>query len=533
MKETIVDEQFIREMNVLRQTPEGVGLFEACSSSVTLFSEYMLGIRLRAWQVYFLTKLQDAAEGKITSRKFLALTSRQVGKTLGVAIFALWCAAFNKYPGGKDNDTVIGMISASDEQAKKLLREVKKRIRAGDFFMRSYKNPDGSMMFPPRKVGGKEVGFFTALTDENEPNNTTTITFKSYDTKYGVLLKDSKLGSSIMSYPPTPIVLGKTFTVCFIDEAGLSERISDKFYEELAPTFDEYDAIVVFTSTPWQPSGFFYEIADPDGVNADMGVEKVLFTIDCIKIEEPDRYSRTIEEIARLNAAGKLDHVQRSYYCRFVKGEQSYFDPIDVDDVFSEEYPPLESYKGECDMGIDYGGQVKSRTVITITRLEENGTVRRLFHKVYSVQKDLNILSDVEQLLKDFNVQRIIPDDCPQGDYFNRIMVEERGWNIHLMNFRSEKVKKYGAFRVAVKRGRVKSYEDPELRTEMKALEFSQGNKQSNIQASPGYNDDLIDSFVMSAYFMVQDEDKFNFYDLDDHEEIVVQATPKRRWWKE
>ena len=89
MKETIVDIDFIELMNEFRKKPEGQGLFEACSENVVLFSEHMLGIKLRAWQVFFLRRLQDAVEGKTKQRKFLALTSRQVGKTLGTAIFAL------------------------------------------------------------------------------------------------------------------------------------------------------------------------------------------------------------------------------------------------------------------------------------------------------------------------------------------------------------------------------------------------------------------------------------------------------------
>jgi hypothetical protein len=531
MKETIVDEEFIDRMKEFRKKPEGLSLFEACSGNVVLFAEHMLGWKLRAWQVYFARRIQDAVEGKIDQRKFLALTSRQVGKTELIAIVALWACVFNKYARGNDNDTIIGMISASDEQAKKLLKQVKKRIRSGDLHMQQVHG------VAPSKIGTKTLGFFSALLAEDEPNNTTTITFKPYKPSYGALLRDSRLGSSIASYPPTSIVLGKTFTMCFIDEAGKSERISDDFYYELAPTFDEYDAVVVYTSTPWQPSGFFYEFADPDEIRDDNDVERVLFTIDCIRIEAPKRYERTLEEIARLNAAGRLDEVQRSYYCRFVKGEQSYFDPSAVDAVFAD-YSMVYESKELCDMGIDFGGQRRSRTVITITKLNpESGIIMRMFHKAYPVQRDLNLIDDVESLLASFNVQRIIPDDCPEGDHLIRQMRERKGWNVHPMNFRSDKVKKYGAFRSSVNKGLVRSYEDPELRVEMKALENSEGSRQSLIQAAPGYTDDLIDSFVMSCYFFVQNEGKFRAFDLDevdaDEDEEVVVAPRRARWWKQ
>jgi hypothetical protein len=39
------------------------------------------------------------------------------------------------------------------------------------------------------------------------------------------------------------------------------------------------------------------------------------------------------------------------------------------------------------------------------------------------------------------------------------------------------------------------------------------------IQHAPGYTDDLIDSFLMSAYFFLVEDDGFKFWDLDDIKE--------------
>ena len=72
------------------------------------------------------------------------------------------------------------------------------------------------------------------------------------------MLAGSKVGSVIKSYPPTTGVLGETFTIVVIDEAGLSEKISDQFfYETVYPTGNKNNAIRIYTSTPWVPSGFF------------------------------------------------------------------------------------------------------------------------------------------------------------------------------------------------------------------------------------------------------------------------------------
>ena len=365
-----------------------------------------------------------------------------------------------------------------------------------------------------------EIDFFTALLDETQPNNTTTISFKPHKHQHGeYLLIGSKNGSVIKSYPPTAVVLGETASVVIIDEAGKTDRISDTFFYDYAyPTGNSTDAIRIYTSTPWVLSGFFYRMVDPADDFSDTNIDKVLYTIDAIKIENPKYYKTVKKIIDQMNEDGKTDEVQRAYYCRFIKGEQSYFDPDKVMNVFDRDAVALPEFKGECDMGIDFGGQKTSKTVITISYLDKEEHIQRIYDKVYEVQKDLSLLDDVEQLLKEFNVQRIIPDDCPEGDFLIRRMIEEKGWNVTPMNFRTDKVKKYGAFRSMLNKGKVHSYEDTELKTEMMALENSQGSRQSVIMAPPGYNDDRIDSFVLSSYHFLQDDTGFKVYDWDDYE---------------
>jgi len=517
LKETKVDKAFIERMDAFRAKPEGKSLFEACSESIVLFSEYMLGIRLYSWQVSFLSKITDP---DIVERVFLALTSRQIGKSTAVAIFSIWATVFNKFPGTIHNNTVIGITSASDVQAKKLLYEVKKIMMSGDHFMeRTYKDendkPRWSKFFS--KLLSTTKGFGRSSIDKGS-NNTTTVTFRPYnESTDGVLLKDSHSGSIIKSYPPTSVILGETFTVIVIDEAGKSDRISDQFfYDFITPTGNSTNALRIYLSTPWTPTGFFYRYANPnDEFEDDESVSKVLFTIDAISLENPEYYSTVKRTIDRLVLDGKKAEVDRGYYCRFVKGELSYFDPDDVRGAF-EDYPVVQSFSGECDLGIDFGGQTTSRTVLTVSYLDEDGVVRRLWHKTYEVQQDNSLISDVEtEVLPFFNVQRIIPDQCPQGDYLIRQMID-KGWNVHPMNFRSEKVKKYGAFRSMLKKKKVKSYVDDDLLKEMIGMEFSHGSRQSVLMHAPGYSDDLIDSFVMSSYFFIEDDSSVKMFDWDD-----------------
>jgi hypothetical protein len=164
-------------------------------------------------------------------------------------------------------------------------------------------------------------------------------------------------------------------------------------------------------------------------------------------------------------------------------------------------------------MGVDFGGKTTSRTVITISELTEKGMIRRLYKKVYPVGKDDSLLEDIAQLLKDFNVQRIIPDDCPQGAYLIEDM-KRLGWNVHPMVFRTDKVKKYGAFRAQLNAGKVESFVDDTLKTEMLAMQFNNGARNSVINHAPGYTDDEIDSFVMSTYFYLEEEPGVQFYEF-------------------
>jgi hypothetical protein len=515
LSEIKVNEEFIEEMDKYRVVEKGTGLVEACSLSPMVFSERMLGIRLYAWQVYVMNLLVKALDGDYWTKEFDILTSRQIGKSTLLEIFNLWVCIFNKKAGGIHNNSNIGVISASDEQSKKLLRDMKLLLSAGDAFMaRTYVDSDGKPLF------GKK--YLTLLIDEKQENNTTTMTFKSYSDKHGqFLLKGSYSGSNIKSFPPTSVVLGNTFGVLEIDEAGKSDRIPDMFYYDyIYPTGNAMDALRVNLSTPWEPSGFFYRNADPGDEYPEHNTQRFLFTIDAIRIENPKYYETVMKTVDALNRDGKTDEVQRAYYCRFVKGELNYFIPDKVRGIFSKDYQMLEGCRSSCDMGIDFGGQVTSRTVITISRLNEEGMIERIYCKAYEVGKDLSLIPDIEELLTRFNVERIIPDECPAGDFLIRLMIE-KGWNVTPMNFRTDKVKKYGAFRAKLNKGFVTSYEDSDLRIEMLALEQNEGNRQSYIMHAPGYTDDLIDSFVMSTYYYIEDdEDVMKWYDLPETSEF-------------
>jgi len=504
----VVDEEFIEEMQQYREPAnKDMTLFEAASDSPVIFVEKMLGFELYAWEIDFLMHIKWVIEGKVEKNKLAALTSRQIGKTFCIAAAALWACIFNKKPASAFETTTVGVISRGDRQAKEVIKECKKLINHGNYFME-------------QKYGKKK--FFENLLDPNGAYNQEEITFKDETGSTNeFILAGAKSSPYIVSYPPTGKVLGQTFSLILLDEAGRAEAISDEFIkEDLLPTGSSTSAPMIMTSTPWEPSGYFYRVVDPDGEYGESPAKVLKYTIDALKHEPngKDQFEFVQEnEIKPLRRDGDHDAVRRAYYCEFVKGEKSFFDPEKVNEVFSENYEEFETFDGPCDIGVDWGGQTDSQTIVTVTMLDDEGCIYRLYRKEYGVQEDDNVLEDIENIvMKKFpQWQRIIPEYTPQSDYMVRKM-EDKGWEVHRFIPRSDKMKKFAAFRSKVNKGEAKSLNDSKLKSEMKALQTNTGSRQSRIVAPRDSSDDRIDSWVMSAYFMIQDEGpKIGFVDFN------------------
>ena len=506
-----VDEEFIKSVDVLRE-PKGEGLLESCSDNIGVFAEKMLGVRLYAWQMKVLSSITDP---RVVQRFFVVITSRQIGKSLSVAVLSLWGCIFNKFPGGVYGNTAVGIVSASDDQAKKLLYEMKRLIRMGDLFIKeNYVDEDGKSLL------GDE--FFSDLLAEDEPNNTTTITFKSHNPdRHGeFVLVGSKTGSFIKSYPPTSKVLGNTFSLVVIDEAGLTESITDKFFDEyILPTGNKMNARFIVLSTPWQPAGIFYRLVDPDNLYEERkDLMRFSFDVDAIRLEDPEYHKGLMERIRIMKSDGKLAEVQRAYYCRFVKDEKVFFDPDKVRGVFDKELFKHEKSVLPVDLGVDFGAQKVSQTVLTLTRLSENKELTRVYDHVYGATEDETLIEDIKELKKRFNVQRIIPEVCPQGNHFIKKMID-LGWDVHPVEPRTDKVRLYGAMRSKVHTGKVKSYSDDKLLEEFLAVENHPSRQRSNVGVPVGYSDDRIDSFVYSSYFFLDDDEEgVKTFDWDNDE---------------
>jgi hypothetical protein len=514
LKEMVVDEAFIAAMDKERAGTPGKGMIAEASENFPYFCEKMLGLRLYAWQVYAWTRARAALLEKDPEkrnrliRQYLLFTGRQQGKSTFVAAISLWACVFNKLPGKSDHRTSVLVVSATDKQATELLLKVKDLMLLGDDFMeRTYLDTAGNPVFGKRSE--KFKGFFSSLLDEGTGNSASSITFKRQKAEvHGqYILAGAVLGPVLKSYPPTGKVLGQTGCLILEDECGMADNFSDDtHYKHLAPTAKANAAIRFYSSTPWFARGFFYELCNVDGTLDNPHIDRVMFTCESIKIENPSQYQSIQEDIEELRKAGRYNEALLNYYCQFVKGETAYFEPEAVKRIFSDGYGKFDAYAKKCDMGIDFGGEKLSHTTVTISEMDEKtGMMTRLYHHRYPINGDGSLLEDIADLLKKFNVQRIVPDDCPAGWYRINAM-RDRGWNVEPMKFATDKVKKYGAFRAALNRGEIRSYVDDELKKEMLGMQFSQGKVHTIIEHAPGGTDDLIDGFVMSLYFFLQEE---------------------------
>ena len=456
--------------------------------NTTYFAVNSLGLRPLMWQKKF-WDLMD------THRKVIACTPRQVGKSVACAVFALKATTMNTKPAGVAKKTIVGIISATEEQSKKLMGEIRRLISLGD------KHVEWC-------TRGRQKSWYSNMIDvsKSASNNKSTITFKN--------------GNQIICLPPTDRVRGYSFSYVFVDEAAFIED-SEIFFESIEPTVSQTGGNIFITSTPNGQQGWFFDLFDPfdelekheykrlwvhyKDLNLNETIEKNLF--DGIEAKKEAAY-----------ASGKDKMFEQEYEAKFTTQVSAFFDSYDVDEMFNTEILKKNEFAESCDMGVDFG-MVKSHTVITISRINNDGVIERLYHYRYEFGEDDNLLEDVEGLLQRFNVQRIIPDDCPEG-YSTIQKMLKKGWNVKPMSFKRDKVNKYFEFRSWLRQGKIKSYKDKLIEREMKALQEEETVRTTKIRKPYSGTDDLIDCFVMSSYFYLEPKKKtFKVYDITKIEE--------------
>jgi hypothetical protein len=296
-----------------------------------------------------------------------------------------------------------------------------------------------------------------------------------------------------------------------MDEAAFFDE--EDFFDTVArPTLKASDGRAVITTTPNGQRGWFFKVFDPF-----LDLEYNPFYkmwLHYNHIEDNYEYSRVLDEKKRLYAQGSEKQFQQEYEALFTADDISFFESDKVDIACDKELVPWDVYNKSTDMGIDFGFKT-CNTVITITRLGEDKISRLIHHKIYLPLKDMDILQDVQELIKQYSVTRVIIDECPAAAFFIQ-QAKKSGLPLHLMSFKRDKQKKYFLFRSKLYQGRIKFYPFKRLETEMKSLTAVEQQIGTKITKPNGGTDDVIDSFLMSVYYQIEDSIGFKLYEWEE-----------------
>ena len=340
-------------------------LYSKSRVDTTYYAVNQLGIKPLLWQM----KMWDMLDkGR---RRIAVCTPRQVGKSLGVATFALRAIDMNIYPAGVSKKTKIGIISATEEQSKKLMAEIKNLMYLGDKHVEEV-------------TGGRTKKYFTNKIDNSQSatNNKTTITFKN--------------GCQIVCLPPTNRVRGYSFSYVFVDEAAFVED-NEIFFDSIEPTVSQTEGVICLTSTPNGMQGFFYDIFDPEDK-----FEKNEYSRFWLHYKDLDNevMKDNIEAKKQLYfLTGREKHFEQEYEAKFTVQVSAYFDAGDVDKMFDAGMFKHDNYDGKCDLAVDFG-MVNSHTVITISRMNDEGVIERIYSYQYPFGEDTELIEDIGELLK-------------------------------------------------------------------------------------------------------------------------------------
>ena len=446
-----------------------------CAADPTKFAYFVLGIIPYSYQYMFLEKIRDGA------RNIIMISSRQLGKTTLLAIFALWAAYYNVYPSGIYKNTKIVIVSRGEQQATDILSNIKRMIEMGDH------------KFAVR-TSGQVTNVISSELADNQPQTASQITFKN--------------GSSIRSYPPTDRVRGSTADVLVLDECAFIDE--DLFFKILEPTTSAVRGLTIMTSTPNGQQGLGYKIFDPN--NEKPNNPYVRFWIPWWYCENDAQKKDIEDKKERWIADGKIKDFQQEYEAKFTVTESNFFESDKVDDSVDSDLSYVLNWHSEpCSLGIDYGWK-SSKTALTVVSKAPDGKVRVRFHHAYPNDgTDVNILNDVQDLKKRFTLKWVVPDDCAMGYQTNQKMIN-LGLPVKLFNFRTdqnagERNRGYYILRAAMYNGRVKLVKDYEMLKELKMLLEIKKMINVTIKSPDGENDDRADSLCMACFPFISDQD--------------------------
>jgi len=403
------------------------------------------------------------------SNRVIICSSRQVGKTWAVIIRALHYTIYHP-------NSVVLVFSRSLDQAKRVIREMKKLIHAGnEYFNRA----------TSKQIGNKAAWMFPEELDNKRPNNTTQISFKN--------------GSTIHSLPSTPSARGYPAHMVIVDEAAFVDE--EVFETVIEPTVRFTGGSIFLISTPNGQKGFFYDLFDPFDKREHHEYKRFWWNWRMCPKEE----IKAMTEMKRQNTRNPLKFEQE-YEASFTSDARAFFQSRDVDDGVDNTLVTQVDSRMKVAAGIDYG-MTDARTVVSLAGEDKDGKLILVYQKEFPSGYDISQLPEfMFGLGQRFNIIKYIPDDCAQGDAINKTFIKE-GRNVVLFDFRKEKIRHYCAFKSKLRNHEIKYPDIPELVKQMKAMEVEENKKGGlSIHKPARGKDDRVDSIVMATSPWLMDQ---------------------------
>lgn len=401
------------------------------------------------------------------------VTSRQIGKSLSIGLFTFWAAYNNVKPTGTPKKTRIGIVSRTEDQAKKLLKDIYAVVQMAD--ERYSRMTEGNPYH--------QKAYFTNMMIEKPTQ-----------------FRLEWAGGSIEIYPPTGSVRGNSFSYLFIDEADfLKSEDPDYFFNsEASPTVKATRGNIVLLSTPRGTPSYFFNIIRPNNDDAAMGWKRIWLPWTCN--EEEEDMKTGWEERQRYITKGDEMSFKIEYEASFLSGKHSYFNPemIEkaIDSSIQEEY---EWYEGVT-VGLDFG-DTHSRTVVTVVHNDPSTNITRLLYikEFPAGYNNADLPAYFKSIRSRYRIKEIVVDDCVGGKTAIELLRRD-GWNLKLFQFKRDKHEYYEYLKVAFANQRIKLYNEPALIAQLKGIESNEtaaGNIQ--IKKPRGGQDDMCDSLVMAT----------------------------------
>lgn len=404
-------------------------------------------------------------------KRLACVTARQIGKSFCIGAFSFWAAYNNVFPVGIDKRTKVGIVSKTESQAKKLLKDIYKMVQSADATM-------------ARLTKHTHVETNKYFSDRMSSNPT--------------LFKLEWSGGVIEIYPPTGRVRGESLSFLIIDEADwLNHEDPDYFFDsEAMPTLKKTDGSCFLFSTPKGAKTFFSDIIRPESDKPAEGWSRIWYSW----LIYEDDWERGWETRKDYIARGKELDFAIEYEAKFKSGKYTYFPPYaiekSVDRNLQEEY----SYYKPVSVGLDFG-DTHSRTVVTIvTHDVEPNIVRLIYYKEFPAGYNNSHLPQFfNELRRRYNIREIVADDCVGGKTAIELLRRD-GWNVKPFVFRREKLEQYELFRTAMMNGRVKIFNAPDVIAQLSTIETNiTDGGILQIRKPRGGNDDIVDSLVMAS----------------------------------